>query len=424
MAGHSRRHVLTGVAGALALPPASRRAAGAASTTWDVRVGDRRRELGRDVAGLPDGTYVLAGRAGPRGDGPTNALLAGVADGVPTWVREYGTDTRAEATAVTPATDAPGAVFAGGRVPNGTDESRGWLVAVDARGGVRWDAQIPGSEGVARTVVPDPEGGYVAAGRATGGLTALDGWLAGVDADGRLRWHRSYGDDLTTVFNAATTHDGRVYVGGLASRRNDGGTGTLGELASQGRFRWRRTYDAGGRATSVEAVFPTADGLGIAGTVQDGDDEYSLWLASLARNGTERWLETYSRSRADRLGDAAATPDGGTILVARSEDQGAPGVRHCWVVKVDATGDREWARRFGTARDDRGDAVLVTDDHYLVAGTTVRRGRDRQAWLLRRPLDDAPPGLLERPAVQAALAATGLGVLGGGAAVRRWYRES
>ena len=83
----------------------------------------------------------------------------------------------------------------------------------------------------------------------------------------------------------------------------------------------------------------------------------------------------YGGGGADRGGDLAVTADGGLILTGYTNSMGEGG-NDIYLVKLAADGTVEWENAYGSAANDRGNAVIQTpDDGYLVAGR--RRGRRR-----------------------------------------------
>jgi len=390
----SRRAVLASVGAGLGVGAATEPSAAQETTTesWTLRLGGEGRYAFRDVAPVEDG-HVLAGVA-PAGE-TTAAWAVRLVEDRPVWLETYGGDRPSRATCVA-ATGDGGAVVGGATVAAGTDTERGWVVAVDADGAVRWERSFSGTRGVARSVAVAPNGDVLVVGRAQSGLTGVEGWLVRVTADGDPVYRRTVGRDLQVALNAVVVRDGTPLVAGLASRRGNRGDGLLATVTPSGALADRRRYDLDGLATGVTALVPTDDGTLVAGTHEGPRDHFDLWVASVDAAGDRRWTATFDRSRRDRLADAAATPDGGAVLVGRSDERDGS-ARDLWAVRVGPDGQKRWGRVLGGPGDDRGDGVAVSAGAYVVAGTRTTRADGQQGWVVRRSLDDAPPSLLPEP---------------------------
>jgi hypothetical protein len=94
----------------------------------------------------------------------------------------------------------------------------------------------------------------------------------------------------------------------------------------------------------------------------------ALTPPALASEGDQLWQEAYGGAAADRGGDMAVTADGGLILTGYTNSMGEGGT-DIYLVKLAADGTVEWENAYGSAANDRGNAVIQTPDGaYLVAG--------------------------------------------------------
>jgi hypothetical protein len=94
----------------------------------------------------------------------------------------------------------------------------------------------------------------------------------------------------------------------------------------------------------------------------------ALISPAFAAEGDQLWQETYGGAAADRGGDLAVTADGGLILTGYTQSMGEGG-NDIYLVKLAADGTVEWENAYGSAANDRGNAVIQTPDGgYLVAG--------------------------------------------------------
>ena len=158
----------------------------------------------------------------------------------------------------------------------------------------------------------------------------------------------------------------------------------------------------------MEVVLETADGnifvAGMTSSFGAGDDEGLVLKTDL--NGTVLWAKTYGSSGNDMFIDAKQTQDGGYIVAGWTESFGASGY-DCWVVKLDSDGDLVWEKRYGGSGDEQAWSINETSTGYfMVAGTNSFGAGLTDIWVLDLDAtgninwqktygstgDDAPPG--------------------------------
>lgn len=108
----------------------------------------------------------------------------------------------------------------------------------------------------------------------------------------------------------------------------------------------------------------------------------SLWLAgstyASAQAPTKQWDKTFGGRADDYLTALQPTPDGGYLLAGYSasgssgdKTQTSQGLEDYWVIKLDASGHKQWDHAFGGSSHEYGSSLLLTPDGgYLVAGTS------------------------------------------------------
>ncbi len=139
---------------------------------------------------------------------------------------------------------------------------------------------------------------------------------------------------------------------------------------------WIKTIFVPGMHDQANAVLPTSDGGFIAaGWVQISDDpdnpDVDGWVVKVDGDGYVQWEKRYGGSGDDEFFDMAATPDGGYVLVGRTNSLNPPGNEYdVWVVKIDADGNVVWTRTFtaadGQSYTDIGWAVEVRSNGQIV----------------------------------------------------------
>jgi hypothetical protein len=154
--------------------------------------------------------------------------------------------------------------------------------------------------------------------------------------------------------------------------------GTAGKLPFEGGVLWSRNFGGTGTDT-FHSVISTADGgfavLGSSNST-DGDLEgkdlavSDYWLVKFDASADKQWSRTYGGSGED-LGQALIqTADGGYALTgyAMSSDGDATnneGFHDNWVLKLDSAGDIQWQQSFGYPGHDHSYDIIQTADGGL-----------------------------------------------------------
>jgi hypothetical protein len=301
-----------------------------------------------------------------------------------------------------------------------TENSRGdydyWIVKISKDGTKEWEKTIGGSGDDRLTSMQQTsDGGYILGGFSKSyisgektednksvvsvGWLPSDYWVVKLSANGSKEWDKTIGGDRDDILQSVRqTTDGGYILGGSSSS-NAGGDKTVGPLGNvsyylidywvvklnvNGVKEWDRTLGAANEEylTSLE---PTADGgYIILGSYGDG---YDCWLVKLSSVGATEWGKTFLGGT---LAYVQQTTDLGYILggtstnnAGGSKTENSKGRTDYWVMKVSASGIKEWDKTMGGrsgdgdtyAGDDFGYDVLTSiqqtkDGGYIVGGTS------------------------------------------------------
>jgi hypothetical protein len=115
-----------------------------------------------------------------------------------------------------------------------------------------------------------------------------------------------------------------------------------------------------------------------------GSGNEDVWLVKADSTGDSLWSKTYGGTDDERGIDIIQTSDNGFIIIADTKSFGA-GNRDLWLIKTDENGDSTWSKLFGGTQDDQGlDIIKTNDGGYLIAGYTHSfTNGARDAWLLK-----------------------------------------
>jgi len=375
----------------------------AGNKEWDKTFGGSRDDELTALQQTPDGGYIIGGTShssksgdkteenrdnrGPDRYGyatPDYWVVKVDANGKKEWDKTIGAD-RGEELASLVLTPDGGYLLAGSSGSNisgdkseatrdnkdATSKGDFWVVKLDASGKKIWDKTIGGDAGDHLSKVQlTPEGGFLLGGysyslKVSGeksepnkgtaddnGKNTSDYWIVKLKANGSKDWDKTIGgsknDGLSTLL---LTPDGGYILGGSSSSSISGDK-------------------------SESNIGPC--------------DEYECttdyWIVKLNADRQKEWDQTIGGGYYDTFGDMQQTPDGGFIIGGSSDsrfggdktqpsrgnrDAGNLPTNDFWVVKLNATGSKEWDRTIGGNGDEYLSAVQVTTEgHYLLGGTT------------------------------------------------------
>lgn len=109
-----------------------------------------------------------------------------------------------------------------------------------------------------------------------------------------------------------------------------------------------------------------------------------MWLLKLDASGTKQWSKTYGGSSLDEGSFITTTADGGYAITGTtmSTDGDLAGVNknggnYAWIVKLDAFGVVKWTKIFGgTSQSYASSLVSTPGGQYIVSGYTRNTGGD------------------------------------------------
>ena len=162
------------------------------------------------------------------------------------------------------------------------------------------------------------------------------------------------------------------------------------KMDAEGNKQWDKRF-GGTSEDDVAAIQQTADGGyligGTSGSGANGDKTqgsqggYDYWVIRVDASGNTLWDRRFGGNRDDIMMDMCKTTDGGFVLAGYSEsgisgdktqDNRNPGegTADYWVVKIDSVGNKVWDKRFGGGLDDYLNSIRATNDGGYILGGT------------------------------------------------------
>jgi hypothetical protein len=140
---------------------------------------------------------------------------------------------------------------------------------------------------------------------------------------------------------------------------------------ASGDMQWYKTYGYS-VGEGCYALIQTFDGgYALAGDTHNfGAGDADFWLLKTDSLGNHLWNKTYGGVNRDIPSDLVQTSDGGYVLAGYTGSFGA-GNYDFWLVKTDASGNRQWDRTYGGVYGDYAYVLVQTSDGgYAMAGTS------------------------------------------------------
>jgi hypothetical protein len=275
-------------------------------------------------------------------------------------------------------------------------------------GVIEWQSATGGSEGdLANAVVQGKNGEYLVVGVAysyygknTGDITGSrggfsDAIITKIDASGNKQWVKVFGGSSVDEARAvAATPDGDFIVAGFSGSNDGDIPKKLGyddfwimKIDTDGKIKWSKTYGSTSEDQAHAVVVTPDGGCVVTGftegnnvdVVGNNNNKQNVWILKLDADGNKQWAKMYGGSQDERALSIAACQDGGYAITgfAYSTDGDVTGHHgysntDIWVLKVDGNGNKQWDKCYGGEASDYAQSIKTTSDGgFVVAGSTV-----------------------------------------------------
>ena len=258
----------------------------------------------------------------------------------------------------------------------------------------------------AQAVVNTTDGGYAILGYSQSmdgdvlnkSNESYDYWMLKFDANNQLQWQKTYGgsDDDRGIDLIQTSDSGYAIIG--KSKSNDLEVSEnagfddfwVSKLDSSGAIIWEYSFGFAGSDTPYSIIQTNDDGYLLSGVLDvsasngQGDRNSILsrhaggdyWVIKLNASGVKQWSNYYGGSFTDTAYDAIQTEDDGYIIIGSSDSDDVDitnnrGSYDFWILKISANGTLVWEKSFGGSEIDEAHAISqATDGNYLIVGDT------------------------------------------------------
>ena len=302
-----------------------------------------------------------------------------------------------------------------------------WVVKLDANRNKLWDKTYGSTASdVMTSFVETADGGFLFAGTTSGTASghkaqdskgSTDYWVVRTDALGNLLWERSFGSTgYDYLADVAVNSNGDFLLGGYTyssagGDKSDTGNGGydfwIVKIDAQGNKIWDKTL-GGSSDDFLSKIVVHEDGqyllAGYSYSNASFDKSepslggYDFWVIKTDAQGNRIWDRTFGGSRSDLARTVIPTSDGGYLIGGSTDSYTLGGPRtYCYqscyscgtswnpetccyttcynvypsdyyVVKINGTGSRLWARFLGGYETDNLYVLAEDNSGYLLAG--------------------------------------------------------
>jgi predicted secreted protein len=355
-----------------------------AASMWSQTYGGAGDDWAFSLVATSDGGYAIAGSTSSFGAGGTDFWLVKTdANGVMQWNRTYG-GAEDDMTYSLVATSDGGYALAGYTGSFGAGGDDFWLVKTGALGNMQWNKTYGGPWGDrAYSLVATSDGGYALVGITQPFVDAsFDSLLVKIDALGNMEWNRTYGGyAMDEAYSLIETSDGGYAVAGYTESFGAGSADFwLVKTDALGNMEWNQTYGGAGDYDVARSLVTTPDGgYVIAGTAGISGP----FLVKTDSFGNMQWSRTSGTFMTAAYSLVAAF-DGGYALAGSAQFFGAGG-SDFWLIKTDASGNKQWNQTYGGAGNEYASSLVATSDggYALAGGTSSSGAGGDDFWLVK-----------------------------------------
>jgi hypothetical protein len=341
---------------------------------WIKTLGGSDNDDGISVDVTLDGGYIIAGYTNSFGAGGNDVYLIKTdVNGDTILTKTFGGSSDDYGWSVQTTTDG-GYIIGGHTRSYGAGYDDVYLVKTDANGDTNWTKTF-GDTGnnYGGSVQQTSDGGYIIIGstEASGPVGNYDVYLIKTDANGNQQWSKTYGNSAWDAGSSVqqTTDGGYIITGST----NSFGAGSydvyLIKTDANGNQTWFKTFGGSGEDRGSSGQQTLDGGYIITGfTKSYGAGNSDVYLIKTDANGEHIWSVTFGEINDDVGSSVQQTTDGGYIITGWINN-GANDY-DVYLVKTDANGDKLWEKRFGGSSNDGANSIKRHYENYIITGHT------------------------------------------------------
>lgn len=267
-----------------------------------------------------------------------------------------------------------------------------YLAKLDLNGVKQWEKTFDGGMGeLGLSIVPIDVGFMIVGCQLT--YATMDVYLVVLDDSGNLVWSKAVGGpDYEMGMSAIQTYDGNYLI--VGSKEAAGSTDLyLVKIDISGNIVWEKTFGGAGNDIGYSIASTHDGGYIIVGYTESfGAGGKDVYLIRIDDNGNKQWEKTFGGANWDVGYTITNTIDGGFVAAGFTTSFGAGG-RDVYLVRIDADGNRQWEKTFGSSDSEDAVSMLSFSGGCVLIGGIENSSGGYGVYLLRVEWDSDLDGL-------------------------------
>lgn len=342
-----------------------------------MTVGWTNPENGKSIIQTSDGSYAAAGYTTSFGAGNYDMYIVKLdKSGGISWIRTIGGTNVDLANSIIQTSDGGYAVVGNTR-SYGAGSDDVYVVKLDAAGNILWTKTIGGSDiDYGYSIVQTSDGGYVIAGETLNyGAGLGDIYVVKLDGSGNKLWTKTVGGTKEDrAYSMTKTSDGGFAICGYTVSFGSGNTDVyIVKLDGTGNLLWSKVVGGTNYETGYSIIQASDGGYAVAGysSSYPGGGNSDFYVIKLDGSGNVSWKKTYGGAQEEWSYSIVQSNDGGYVVGGHSETYGGLNYPDMLAVKIDGSGNLQWARSTGGSGNDVCNSVVKSSDGgYGLLGNT------------------------------------------------------
>jgi gliding motility-associated-like protein len=284
------------------------------------------------------------------------------------------------------------------------------IIKTNGAGDIEWQVWLGGSrDDVATSVKETPDQGFIVEGYTAstdGNFTANHGgtdiFVTKLSKTGAIEWTVCFGGTLDEKSSEIVvsseggyllTGSTKSYDGDLIGKYPTDADAWIVKITNSGSIQWQRLFN--GIYTDIckaAKQLPDRNYILVSniGNTAGANQREDIFITKLAQNGNVIGQWSYGGSRQDLATSLAITPDGGFVVLGKSNSNNGTLTRNqgnfdVWILKIGASGVLQWQKTFGgtefeggTTTESFGNIEPTDDGGYIFTSSTNSKNGDIQ----------------------------------------------
>jgi len=360
--------------------------------SWDNTYGDKNDEVINSIIELDDNSFIAVGYTASKGNGEKDCYIICLNDqGKLIWEKTYGKTKNDIAKKIIKSKKDDFIIV-------GTSECANfgykdvWIQKINKMGENIWERRFQGSDkDNVCDLISTKDGNYIVTGsKQSISDKDLNTWILKFDDSGNKIWqsssdYRYYDDEARSIIE--NDDETLIIAGWKYSQTLKFNVPCIAKLDKRGNKLWDKSINSNADNV-INSIIKTIDSyLLVCGYKKNETGNYDFWLAKLDNNANIEWENIYGGKNDDFGQNIINSVDGGYIIAGQSSSFGQ-GLNDALIIKTNSEGKKEGFFTFGQLQDESVMQIVdLSDDNYLIAGSTKSKIGKLDGWVLKAKMD-------------------------------------